>query len=53
MQALEKEGIHKVALVAFEKNQIGNAFWEKMGFSERNDLIYRNKCIHDMIRIDT
>lgn len=53
MQALEEEGIHKVALVAFAKNQSGNAFWEKLGFSERNDLIYRNKCIHDMIRMDT
>lgn len=52
MQALEEEGIHKVALVAFAKNQSGNAFWEKLGFSERNDLIYRNKCIHDMIRMD-
>lgn len=53
MQALEKEGINKVALVAFERNEIGNAFWEKMGFADRNDLVYRNKSIHEMIRMDT
>lgn len=47
------EGIHKAALVVFEKNQLGNAFWENMGFSERTDLIYRNKGVHDMIRMDT
>lgn len=53
MAALEAEGIHKVALVAFRKNGIGNAFWEKMGFSERDDLVYRNKSIHSLERIDT
>lgn len=53
MTALEKEGITKVALVAFEKNQNGNAFWEKIGFTVRNDLIYRNKSIAQMERIDT
>lgn len=53
MSALEQEGIHKVALVAFEKNEPGNAFWEKMGFGERPDLVYRNKNIHMLERIDT
>lgn len=53
MTALEKEGISKVALVAFGKNQNGNAFWEKIGFTVRNDLIYRNKSIAQMERIDT
>ena len=53
LSALEQEGIHKVALVAFEKNEIGNGFWEKMGFGERTDLVYRNKSIHVLERIDT
>lgn len=53
MSALEKEGINKVALVAFKKNDIGNAFWEKIGFTQRNDLVYRNKNIHYLNRIDT
>jgi len=45
MTALEREGIHKAALVVFEKNEKGNAFWEKRGFISRSDLIYRNKTI--------
>ena len=53
MQALEEEGIHKVALVAFSRNETGNAFWEKMGFSLREDLTYRNRNIHVLERIDT
>lgn len=53
LKALEQEGIHKVALVAFKRNEVANAFWEKMGFIERTDLVYRNKNIHDLVRIDT
>lgn len=52
MTALEAEGIHKVALVAFEKNVSGNIFWEKAGFTIRDDLVYRNKAIHELNRID-
>lgn len=53
MKTLDKEGINKVALVAFERNSIGNSFWEHQGFEVRNDLIYRNKNIHELNRIDT
>lgn len=53
LDALEKEGIHKVALVVFDRNQLGNAFWESQGFTIRNDLVYRNKSIHETVRIDT
>lgn len=52
LAALEAEDIHKVALVTFEKNMSGNIFWEKMGFTVRDDLIYRNKSIHELKRID-
>ena len=53
MEALEREGIHKVALVVFDKNEIGNTFWEKRGFTRRDDLVYRNKPITELVRIDT
>lgn len=53
MSALEKEGIHKAALVAFSKNETGNIFWEKIGFTERRDLVYRNKNIHSLEKIET
>ena len=53
MSALEREGINKVALVVFDGNENGNAFWEKKGFTTRPDLIYRNKAIVDLKIIDT
>lgn len=53
MNALEQDGINKVALVAFEGNKTGNAFWENVGFAVRDDLVYRNKNIHELKRIDT
>lgn len=53
MSALDKEGIHKAALVVFRRNSIGNDFWERIGFTVRDDLVYRNKSIHPLERIDT
>ena len=53
MTSLQKDGISKAALVVFDRNEIGNGFWEKMGFTIREDLIYRNKALADIIRIDT
>ena len=46
-------GINKVALVVFDRNEVGNAFWESQGFTVRDDLVYRNKALTDIIRIDT
>ena len=53
LDALKLLGISKVALVVFENNQNGNAFWEKQGFTVRTDLTYRNKSLAEMIRLDT
>jgi len=53
MEALKACGIHKVALVAFSRNEAGNHFWESMGFTERTDLTYRNRALAEMKRIDT
>lgn len=53
MKALKECGINKVALVVFERNQGGNDFWEKLGFTVRDDLVYRNRSIVEMVRIDT
>lgn len=51
--ALQREGIHKAALVAFATNESGNAFWEKQGFDLREDLSYRNRALSQMQRLDT
>ena len=53
MNALKANGINKVALVVFDRNEVGNAFWEKVGFTAREDLVYRNKAIAELVRIDT
>ena len=53
MAALEQEGITKVNLVVFSRNETGNAFWESMGFTVRTDLIYRDRRICETVRMDT
>lgn len=53
LKALKEQGINKVNLVAFAHNEKGNAFWEKMWFTQRSDLVYRDRALADMVRIDT
>lgn len=53
MNELSVLGINKVALVVFDRNKTGNAFWESQGFTVRNDLVYRNKALAEIVRIDT
>lgn len=40
MNALKKEEISKVSLIAFTENDIGNAFWRCIGWTKREDLNY-------------
>ena len=40
MQALKKEKINKVSLIAFTVNDIGNAFWNTIEWTERKDFNY-------------
>lgn len=40
MNALKEEKISKVSLIAFTENDIGNAFWRKIGWTQRMDLNY-------------
>ena len=35
MEALKKEEINKVSLIAFTKNDIGNAFWNEIAWTKR------------------
>ena len=53
LSALKECGINKTALVVFGRNEDGNAFWEKAGFAKRDDLVYRNRALTEMVRIDT
>lgn len=47
MEALKKEEISKVSLIAFTKNDVGNAFWHRMGWTEREDLNYYDFALNE------
>ncbi|MGN0329916.1 MAG: GNAT family N-acetyltransferase [Kineothrix sp.] len=40
MEALKREHISKVSLIAFTENDVGNAFWKRIGWTRREDLNY-------------
>ena len=47
MEALKKEGINKVSLIAFTQNDIGNAFWKEIGWTKREDLSYYDFTLNE------
>ena len=40
MESLKREHISKVSLIAFTENDVGNAFWKRIGWTRREDLNY-------------
>ena len=42
LDAFRDAGIRKVSVNVFADNETGNAFWEHLGFTGRDDLIYRD-----------
>jgi len=52
VDALRKEGIAKVYLTIFKENAVGNAFWEKRGFTIPSETSYRAKEIAEMEHFD-
>ena len=44
---LKKEEINKVSLIAFTKNDIGNAFWKEIGWTKRQDLNYYDFTLNE------
>ncbi len=47
MEKLNEEGINKVALIAFTKNDVGNAFWKEIGWTQRLDLNYYDFTLNE------
>ena len=47
MKALKEEKINKVSLIAFTENDIGNAFWNTIGWTERLDLNYYDFTVNE------
>ena len=47
MEALKEEEINKVCLIAFTENDIGNAFWNEIGWTKRRDLNYYDFTLNE------
>ena len=47
MNALKKENISKVSLIAFTKNDVGNKFWRCIGWTKREDLNYYDFTLNE------
>lgn len=47
MNALREEEISKVSLIAFTENDIGNAFWNCIGWTRRLDLNYYDFTLNE------
>ena len=47
MNALRREKVNKVALIAFTANDVGNAFWKQIGWTERKDLNYYDFTLNE------
>ena len=47
MNALKAEEISKVSLIAFTRNDIGNAFWNRIGWTRRLDLNYYDFTLNE------
>ncbi len=47
IERLAEEKINKVCLNAFVTNKVGNAFWQRMGWTLRDDMNYYDHVIND------
>ena len=47
MEALKAEQINKVSLIAFTVNDVGNAFWRRIGWTKREDLNYYDFTLNE------
>ena len=47
MKALQEEKINKVCLIAFAQNNVGNAFWNTIGWTERLDVNYYDFILNE------
>jgi ribosomal protein S18 acetylase RimI-like enzyme len=47
MNALKEEHINKVSLIAFTQNDVGNAFWNCIGWTKREDLNYYDFTLNE------
>lgn len=47
-KALKEEKINKVSLVAFKNNEVGNKFWQELGWTFRDDINYYDYTLNEL-----
>ena len=47
MEALRREKINKVSLIAFKSNEVGHSFWKGVGWTFREDLNYYDFTLNE------
>ena len=47
MEALRREKINKVSLIAFKSHEVGNSFWKGVGWTFREDLNYYDFTLNE------
>lgn len=47
MEALRAEHINKIALIAFTSNDVGNSFWNGIGWNKRSDVNYYDFILNE------
>ena len=47
LERLKEEKINKVSLNAFVTNKVGNAFWQRMGWTLRSDMYYYDYTLNE------
>ncbi len=47
MERLKELQVNKVTLIAFTRNDLGNAFWKEMGWTKREDLNYYDFTLNE------
>lgn len=47
MEELRAENINKISLIAFTKNNAGNAFWKTIGWEHHEDLNYYDFALNE------
>jgi N-acetylglutamate synthase len=47
IEAMQQEGILKLSLVCYLDNELGNQFWETLGWIRRDELYFYSLSIHE------
>ncbi len=47
VEAMQQEGILKLSLVCYSENDLGNQFWETLGWKRREELYFYSLSIHE------